>query len=342
MDCIFSKKDFVLCDVPVPQGYPQSQTHVGVKIVEGQYYLSTSPYPSRILPVWKLYFLVFLRKLTLGKANYLYRGEWFENPCLYKGIVTNGDEIPSRFQLIEGSPLMDRPKDLYGYGSYCSDPDIYTEDGTFYILNRETIKHPNPQLGFTDVYLIQGKIKNGAFEKEKCQKLFDNDTDKSPCLIKKGIYYYLSLETNSYNDGKPCVKLNKRTSECSLWNWSEKKGIKLIRGNYEPWHMSVFMTNNKLYTVIACIKDGIKQRCWQMLGEFSDDLSELKIFQTPLSDYNSYRGAAIVRKDGEFILYSTTVHEKVNGSKSVDGRDVIMAHMPFERLLSELRYREKL
>ena len=74
-----------------------------------------------------------------------------------------------------------------------------------------------------------------------------------------------------------------------------------------------------------------------MLGEFNQDLSCLKIYQTPLTDYSSYRGAACVNKNGEFVLYNTTVHEKIAGSKSVDGRDVIMAHMQFDKLLGIIR-----
>ena len=85
---------------------------------------------------------------------------------------------------------------------------------------------------------------------------------------------------------------------------------------------------------------GIGHRCWQMLGEFDDDLTYLKIYRTPLTDYASYRGAACVTDSGLFVLYSTTVHEKIKGSKSVDGRDVIMAKMPFNELLRMLKERE--
>jgi hypothetical protein len=47
-----------------------------------------------------------------------------------------------------------------------------------------------------------------------------------------------------------------------------------------------------------------------------------------------------VREDGLFVLYSTTVYEKLKCSKSVDGRDVIMASMPFNDLLKQLRNNE--
>ena len=74
-----------------------------------------------------------------------------------------------------------------------------------------------------------------------------------------------------------------------------------------------------------------------MFGEFDESLDNFTIYQKPLTNLNSYRGAACVREDGLFVLYSTTVHEKIKGSKSVDGRDIIMSSMPFNLLISELR-----
>jgi len=341
MDYIIKREDFWLCDVPVPKGYPQSQTHVSVKYVDGKYFLSSSPYPSRHLPIWKVYIFVLLRKLTFGKFNMLYLGEWYENPCVYIEEERNENDIPIKFKLLGGCPLMKKPDDVYAAGSYCSDPDLYIEGNSFYVLNRETIKHPNPQFGYTNVYLMKCKVENYICKKEKCELMFENDGEKSPCIIKhRDFYYYFSLDTNSLNDGKPCNSLNIRESKESLWHWGEKRAIKIYKGSYEPWHMSIFAYNEKLYAIIACIKDGIKQRCWQMLGEFNEDITKLKIYQTPLTDYNSYRGAAIVRDDGEFILYNTTVHEKIHGSKAVDGRDVIMAHMPFDKLLDYIQKEE--
>ena len=32
----FKKEDFILCDVPVPEGYPQSQTHAGIAVYNGK------------------------------------------------------------------------------------------------------------------------------------------------------------------------------------------------------------------------------------------------------------------------------------------------------------------
>ena len=76
-----------------------------------------------------------------------------------------------------------------------------------------------------------------------------------------------------------------------------------------------------------------------MLGEFADDFSSLRVYKTPLTDYNSYRSSAIVH-DGQFILYNSTVDEKIPGGKSVDGREIIVAEMPFKDVISKLRQYE--
>lgn len=341
MKSIFNKLDFVLCKVPVPKGYPQSQTHAGIAMLGDKYILTTSPYPNPKYPKWKIYFYAAIRKLSFHKINLFYCGENFENPCVYIGENTC---IPTEFKLIQGCPLMNTPENKYGLGSYCSDPDIYVEDNHLFVINRTSIRKSEtgvPSCDYeTSVYLISFDIEDGEVRNKSISKLF-NDQDASPCLSKiDGKYAFFSLDTNSYNTGEPCKALYMRTSSNLKDDWSAKKTIVLDKGKYEPWHMSLFQYEGKLYAIVACIEAGIAHRCWSMLGEFSEDLSHLKIYKTPLTDYKSYRSAAIVREDGEFILYNTTVHEKIEGGKSVDGREVIMAHMPFNELLKKLRENE--
>lgn len=339
MNVIFKRKDFALCNVPVPKGYPQSQTHAGVVFKDGRYYMTTSPYPNPIRPLWLRYLAAAIWKLSFNRINILYNGEEYENPMLYEAIQFSEHHIPTDFQLVKGSPLMQKPEDKYGTGSFCSDPDLSVIDGSICVLNRTTYRGNETKKGETIVHLMKGTIDKGDFVKESTTPLF-KEGYKSPCLIKYGNRYsYFCLDTNSYNDGKPCKALLLRKSD-DMINWSDITEVTLSNGDYEPWHMSVFTYKEKLYSIIACVKKGESHRCWQMLGEFNEDLSQLKIYQTPLTDYRSYRGAACVNDEGEFVLYSTTVREKVNGSKSVDGRDVIMAHTPFGALLASLQNSE--
>lgn len=339
MSVVFNREVFSLCKVPVPKGYPQSQTHCGIAYDKGCYFLTTSPYPNPNRPKWLKYLAAIIWKLSFKKINILYNGEDFENPMLYEGVDFSESQIPVGFKLVEGSPLMEKPKDIYGAGSFCSDPDISIIDGKICVLNRTTVRGNSERKGETIVHLIKGDVENGSFIIHKNIPFF-YEGYKSPCLTKIGErYYYFCLDTNSYNTGEPCKKLLLRESK-DMVEWSEAKNVFIDKGTYEPWHMSVFKYGEKLYAVMACVKSGESHRCWQMLGEFDETLGSLKIYQTPLSDYRSYRGAAIVRNDGEFILYNTTVQETMKGGKSVDGREVIMAHMPFEKLMKLLHKEE--
>lgn len=332
MKVVFNREDFTLCSVPVPYGYPQSQTHTGVGVLNGRFILSSSPYPHPRLSKFNLYSKVILKKLTRGRVNLLYRGEDYENPCVYIGV---GDEIyPTQFKLLRGSPLMSKPFNYDGLRSYCSDPDLFIEGDKVYLINRTSVKNVDGAYT-TKIYLIESSIQNDCIESNRVDLLFIGD-DMSPCITKlHDDYYYFALETNSYNDGTPCDSLFFRKG-ASLRSLGEKNIVTIQKGAFDPWHMSVFQYNGKLFSVVACIKDGVEGRCFQMLGEFNDDLSEMKIYQTPITDLMSYRGAIIVHGD-EIVLYSTTVDEYFPGDVSVDGRNVVMAHLPTKEFFSRIR-----
>ena len=104
----FSKKDFSLCDVPVPEGYPQSQTHTGVAYSQGLYLLVASPHPL----VYSRQDIIhhpslvnrFSIKLEMKKAlkkvfkRYPFRkwgrADYYENPCLYIGKLLKYNTFP--------------------------------------------------------------------------------------------------------------------------------------------------------------------------------------------------------------------------------------------------------
>ena len=278
--------------------------------------------------------------MSFGIIDVFFRGEDYENPCIYVGKSKDKGEIPTHFELIEGSPLMDKPLDIYGLGSYCSDPDLFVFRDNFIILNRNTFRKSETGIASEDyenqLYLIEGKVDNNRFITQRISYLF-SDQDLSPCFsYYNGEYILLSLDTTSYNTGEICKSLNLRRSKNDFYSWGQKRVVNIDKGKYEPWHMSVFSYQDELYTVVACIKKGEPKRCWQILGKFDKELTSLKLFQTPLTDYISYRGSAVVREDGEFVFYNTTVFEKIRNGKSVDGREVIMAHMPFLELIEKL------
>lgn len=342
---IFKKEDFTLCDVPVPNGYPQSQTHAGIACHNGFYYLTTSPYPSIKRGKLMAYLRAAINKLTFFKFLDNRDSDLFENPCIYVGC-NNGSNPPTHFVPLTNNPLMQTPDSFYELPSFNSDPDIFIEDDLVYVLNRTVHRRLNNQgkIGFDcRLFLIKGKLVDGKYRYMGTKVLLDGVSCGSPSLLKcSDGYVMFSVSSSCYNDGSTKFSLSKMCSETidGFNNDNEWDNVDVEIEGYTPWHMSVFSYKNDNYAIVACVKHGEKQRCWQMLGKFNKDLSKLKIFKKPLTDYNSYRGAACVDEKGEFILYNTTVHERIKGSKAVDGRDVIMAHGQFDEVLKRVNNNE--
>lgn len=341
---IFDRCEFALCEVPVPKGCPQSQTHSGIAMRGGKFYLTTSPYPERRDGRWRTYARVALRKLSMGLLCKL--GELYENPCLYVGAIENSSDIPVRFQPLQPFPLINTPKSLNGLLAYNSDPDIHIEGDRVYILNRsifQTTKLPEYQGCDTKIYLITGNLNNnGQYNPDRIDLIKEwNMPYASPCFTKyKGKFIFTYLDTNSAIDAETFggLYLQRLASIEELKSQQQYIKVNVKSNGLLPWHMSLFQYEGTLYSIVACVKKGdISRKVWQMLGQFSDDLTELKIFSTPLTDYNSYRGSACVREDGLFILYSTTVCENIKGSKAVDGRNVIVAAKKFSLILETVR-----
>lgn len=340
MEPVFKKSDFVLCDVPVPEGYPQSQTHVGIGLLSsGQYIMTTSPYPNVRYKLPIIYLRATIRKVS-GNRVFKHPAEYYENPCIYVGVINNG-KTPSSFKLAQTTPLMGPLLPLFGYPSFNSDPDLFIEEDRVYVLNRSIYRQEGNYNYYMRLYLIEGKIQNNCFLPNAVSVLREGqDIVGSQCLTSyKGRYILTDVMTNSYNDGETYNGIRFLSSDTikGLKDSNEWKIVKTNTGELLPWHMSLFQYDGRLFTIIACVKRRCPKRCWQMLGEFKENMTELEIYEKPLTDFNSYRGAALVREDGLLVLYSTTVHEHVKGSKAVDGRNVILATKPFEEVLAQVR-----
>lgn len=348
MASVFTSKDFNLCYVPVPVNYPQSQTHAGVSLYNGRFFLVTTPYPALRYKLFVKYFRAVIYKCSFGFFCGGISGEKFENPMLYYGCRPCTPRTPPTiFIPYPNNPLIEKPDDIYGLPCFNCDPDILIKDsGETFILNREIIRlaysEGGPGYRFrTVIDLIIGRINSkGKFELTDKRKLFASEEEDiiSPCLVwLNNAYYLFYLQTSSYNSGDENAHIFFRKSYfLDTIMLGEKNEVKVASNCFIPWHMSIFSNNGNVYAVIACVKAGQRKRCYQMFGVFDEMLSKLYIYSRPLLDIPSYRGSACVDRRGEFILYSTTVHYKLNGSNSVDGRDVIMVHTPFKNLLKEL------
>lgn len=339
MNPIFSKTDFELCYVPVPEGYPQSQTHVGVCAYGGKLYLTSSPFPNPKNSKFITYSKALVRKLTGGRLCPILRGEYFENPCLY----ISEENSDTRFRLLQSKPLMDSLDPYYGLPAFNSDPDIFIENGYIYVINRaiyRTKLTPGMHRDEYEIrlYLIYGKIDNGRFKYLGTKMISEfTELSVSPCLINyNGKYVLMQLYTNCYNDGFSFDGL-----KYQMYDKLEDVGSNVMKitiqvniDKYIPWHMSLFHYDGSLYAIIACVRKGIDHKCYQMLGRFTQNLDRLIIFSRPLTDYNSYRGAAYINLEGDFCLYSTTVNEKIKNGYSIDGREVIYARKQFQEILN--------
>lgn len=335
---VFPLDSLKLCKLTVPKGYPQSQTHAGIVYVKDslcgyQYWLSSSPYPN----------------VTQGK------GDAYENPLIYFANSEKGtDEPPTDFIPYDKNPIVDRPIAYNNSSSYNSDPDLFLKDSVLYLLNRTYQVDCPIYKGATHVYdklavcIMQAVTENDTllgFTRPKeilnSDALNHSDNPGVPTFIspsltyKDGLYRLFYLITNTYNDGKSCRKLIMMSTPNINVPFLCKNEIFMLKGDVEPWHMSVFNYKDKLYAIICCTYKGRKQICYQYLAEFDKNLSSIVIYQRPLISIPSYRGSAFVREDGMFILYSSVIYKGLN-SNSVDGRDIVMAKMPFDRLLKEV------
>lgn len=348
MNTIFIRSEFTLCKVPVPKGYPQSQTHAGIAMYKGAYLLTTSPFPSISLGKWVARIRRVLYLISCKLIFKPIRGEYFENPLIYKSVQDNNSPAIN-FQLMQDRPLMESPDPYFGYPAFNSDPDIFIDGDVVNVLNRviyrtKVCSGESLNKYYTRLFLVQGIVDGHKFKFYKNELLKENDIMyASPCMLKyKDRYILTYLDTISYIDGKTFNGLYfvEGASVDDVKNNENWKKIDVDSPGFLPWHMSIFEYEGKLYSIVACVKENEPQRCWQMFGEISSNMREMYIYRTPLTDFNSYRGSACVTEDGEFVLYSTTVHEKIKYGNSIDGREVIMAHMPFEVLLKKIKENE--
>lgn len=346
METVFRKEDFKLCYLPLPSGYPYSQTHSGVAYSEEgigkqHWFLVSSPYPNPKRSFLERGLRYFARKVLGVKIK---PSDWYENPMLY---YSSGVSVPpSQFDPFPSNPLMHPPKDEYGLGAFNSDPDIFIEGNTIYVLNRPTWRKPNNNGSvsyFSSLYLIKLEYKGNKLIPLSPYRLFDYErANGSPSLIHyHDKYYVFSLLSNSYNTGEPCECVEVRSCNKVDGQYDTIMTIPVETKEYQPWHFSVFAFKGKLYSIVACTKGKEKQRCYQMLGEFTDDLTKFHVYQMPLTDMKSYRGDAVVLPNGKFVLY-TSIIEPFPGSHSVDGRDILVTEADFSNILKIIRgYDEK-
>lgn len=277
-------------------------------------------------------------KLWLVMSPYPQYNDDYENPCVYRSDDSLGESIPSTFIPYSKNPLVGKIGDP-GDISFNSDPDIITHGGKVYVLNRPHQRATVPYdlwveyfestddgagnlTGFTTPVRLYTAMNNGI----------NNIGIASPAIVFwNNNFRIYDLVTTSWNsvDGycygmrimdSPTMGLNSHSS----YTFGRFYGYKL-----EPWHMSVFEHNGKLYSIMCAKTRGYNgpDSGKIYLGEFDSTGTDLYIHRKPLTDFNSYRGDAYIDDDGNFILYSINYPE----------RSVRVSSIPFDELLNKVR-----
>lgn len=325
MKPIFLQINTELCSLPLPTGYPLSWTHAGICFVQDgvngyKYFLTCTPYPN-------------------GNDAY-------ENPMFYYANPREDGKAPIVFNAFSGNPLQDTP--AVGYNA---DSDIIYLNGNIYVTNRQydgvrqwvnvqKCSVYNGQFVFSEpitLYTTEQEPVNFGFPSNYLTTLV------SPSVVKCGekVRFY-QLATNSYNDllpAKALIIMEGDDLETSNSFTLLKYGSVFGPINLEPWHMSVFPYDGKLYSVICCVD--IDKSTSQVRRAFnylavSEDWENFRIYPRPLCNIASYRSAACVNNEGVFVLYLATLSYDPVGNLSTDGRNIVMASMPFVDLLKEI------
>lgn len=342
---LFNKSEFKMCTIPVPKGYPQSLTHCGVALVGDTTFLIASPYPVVSRHPLLEYLRILINKISYGFLGKTVNGEIFENPCIYVGVGCN---MPSKFLPIYDNPIEKTPLPIYDLPSYNSDPDLFVENGRFYILNRVVHRKRGERGELSNeihLFQYQGYLEQHRLKLEEKKLIYTSEKSiLSPCFTKyNNVYHYFYIESNSAIDSASFDGIFVTKSNVILADLKDVpfNRIGVSNSKWLPWHMSLFVSKGKLYSLVSCVYKGDpSKKVWLMLGEFDNDVKTLHIYNTPLTDYNSYRSSAYVNDDGVFVLYASTVNEKIKGSSSVDGRDIILTYTSFESLINQLKERE--
>lgn len=331
MEAYFNLKsqfERVYCDVP--SGYLQGQTHAGISYIPAGFdgythWLVVSPY-----------------------ANY--NVNW-ENPCVYYANNRPDGKPPVVFTAHPLNPLVIRrygsPGEFRGFNS---DPDIYFDGTHMRVLNR-IFMIPTTVNGAT---LTGDSIEcmevTSASKTQERFILTNHEVPSykrlngilSPTLLKhNGKYRIYTLSTSGGSVNCTCRGLAISESTTVDSRGFITQDIGSIHGRtMEAWHMQVFKHNNEFYAIV-CATDWSAETNNKPLKQYlaygGSDGFKFIIYEKPLVSYESYRGAAYVREDGLFVLYTTVVSTEWSGEYSVDGREVLLCTANFNEMLNVIR-----
>ncbi len=309
---IFKEINMTTCFLPHPAGYTYAPTHIGVDYsatpVKGaRVWASFSPYPGF--------------------------NDDFENPC----VVYANDyvDFPTQFTAYPNNPIFEKPdtgepNDL----SFNADCDLMIKGNDIHVTNRPWFRTSLGTVNVRNDY-FKGIGTNSLTGFEPLETLYEGlDVIGSPSLVgfndKFRIYDFI---TNAWNS--PTGKLNRMR----IWegdtlgtnSLTELNDGCILGYRIQPWHLSVFNHNGKLYSIVCANEDGTTgaQTGRIYLGEFDPTGQDLYIYRKPLTDFVTYRSDAYVNEDGLFVLYAAYFEN--------NERRILADAMDFDLLLKKIK-----
>ncbi|MDP4201567.1 MAG: hypothetical protein Q8861_02645 [Bacteroidota bacterium] len=311
LEPIFKLNDLKWCNIPVPKGYRQSQTHPSIIYNrEGwngyNVWLATTPYPST--------------------------DAFYENPCIYYSNYEN-NILNTNFHSISTNPI--DKIDIRGSG-YNADPDIFLDGTALYCIEKKQLTSDRKYH-----YMIQSSLNGQEWTTPK--ELFNSNLTGcemvSPAIIKyKNKYriygaYSDALKENGIFHNLIILESNSlQNPNFKLINKPEFK----LKGSIELWHLDLFEYNNILYMVLCGKNTNFSTTFLSTYLAYSVDYTNFHIFPRPLfSDIYSYRPSAFVDNQGKLNLLISTMDAK-HKVFSIDGNEIGYTSSSFSKLIQSL------
>tara|TARA_R110002049_G_scaffold199037_1_gene369065 strand:- start:4454 stop:5392 length:939 start_codon:yes stop_codon:yes gene_type:complete len=312
MSSVFKQVDMRPCFLPHPAGYPYAPTHIGID------YSAT---PVKGARVWGVF------------SPYPGFNDDFENPCVV--WAEDFDDYPTIFKAWANNPIFEQPTTgTVGDSSFNADPDVLIEGQDVHFTNRPVYRD---ETGFidsrNDYFKAIGTTSLTGFEPLKTLHS-GAPTTISPSLVKfNGKYRIYDFLGNAWNS------VNGKLNRMRIWEGDTLDTGSMIEQNdgcilgyrIQPWHLSVFNHNGKLYSIVCAKEDGTTgaQTGRIYLGEFDPTGQDLYIYRKPLTDFVTYRSDAYVNENGLFVLYAAYFEN--------DERRILADAMDFDLLLKKIK-----
>lgn len=230
--------------------------------------------------------------------------EYFENP----EFLVSHDGLLWKVPCGGKSPLIDAPSDWVGYNS---DPSLYYENGTVYMIYRRTEYIKNGAIVRLLIIHTEDGVKWSAprvileeFHERKNLAVL-----MSPSVVKSNGEYFMWYVQG--DDGNFSV-IRARSGDLCQWSDFSAVTLKEMPGGTEPWHIDVIMKNEKELLMALCFQQTGNYRSDRgiLFASSADDglswnvLDKcLKPRESAFCEKSLYKASAVFVDNGRLLLY---------------------------------------